>query len=82
MEFFYTAGITTPETIEKVDRGYCESHFATKVNGLFVLDKIIGDRTLDFCLLTSSLSAVLGGLGFIGYSAANLFMDAFSGWKK
>jgi acyl carrier protein len=32
---------------------------------------------LDFCLLCSSLASILGGLGFIAYSAANVFMDAF-----
>jgi acyl carrier protein len=36
------------------------------------------ERELDFCLLLSSLSSVLGGLGFVAYSAANLFMDAFA----
>jgi hypothetical protein len=33
---------------------------------------------LDFCLLQSSLSAVLGGPGMSAYAAANAFMDAFA----
>jgi aryl carrier-like protein len=32
----------------------------------------------DFCFLTSSLSSVLGGLGFSAYSAANVFMDSLA----
>jgi acyl transferase domain-containing protein len=60
---------TTPED--------CIQHFKAKINGLLVLEEIFGKRTLDFCLLTSSLSSILGGLGFFAYSAANIFMDAF-----
>src|SRR6185312_1008229 len=36
------------------------------------------DKGIDFCLLFSSNAAILGGLGFVAYAAANLFMDAFS----
>jgi hypothetical protein len=48
-----------------------------KIYGLLILEKILRNRKLDFCWLTSSLSPVLGGLGFSAYSAANYFMDAF-----
>ncbi|MEO1375476.1 MAG: SDR family oxidoreductase, partial [Cyanobacteria bacterium J06635_10] len=54
-----------------------QSQFHPKVYGLFVLEKVLQGQKLDFCQLTSSLAAVLGGLGFISYSAANIFMDAF-----
>lgn len=52
-------------------------HSTPKVNGLFVLDQLLKTRDVDFCLLTSSLSVVLGGPGGSVYSAANSFMDAF-----
>jgi acyl carrier protein len=48
------------------------------VHGLFVLDALLQAEKLDFCLLVSSLSTVLGGLGFAAYAAANQFMDAFA----
>jgi acyl transferase domain-containing protein/acyl carrier protein len=51
--------------------------FHSKVYGLFVLEKVLQEQKLDFCVLASSLSSILGGLGFISYSAANIFMDAF-----
>ncbi|KYC36591.1 polyketide synthase [Scytonema hofmannii PCC 7110] len=65
------------EAIEKISRTDCEQQFQSKVHGLIVLDKVLQDRKLDFCLLLSSLSSVLGGLGFVAYSAANSFMDTF-----
>jgi len=43
-----------------------------------VLEKVLRGRKCDFCLLTSSLSSVLGGLSFASYSAGNIFMDAFA----
>ncbi len=44
---------------------------------MLVLEKVLKNQKIDFCLLMSSLSSVLGGLGFIAYSAVNNFMDAF-----
>jgi acyl carrier protein len=43
-----------------------------------VLDKVIEGRELDFCLLVSSLSSILGGLRYAAYASANAFMDAFA----
>jgi acyl transferase domain-containing protein/acyl carrier protein len=74
----HAAGIVGEASIQEVSRGLCEQQFQSKVNGLFVLEKALEGKAIDFCLLTSSLSSVLGGLGFAGYAAANVFMDAFT----
>lgn len=66
------------KTIDETDKLLCESHFHAKAYGLYVLGRLIDDRKIDFCLLFSSLSSVLGGLGYSAYAAANLFMDAFA----
>ena len=55
----------------------CEQQFQPKVYGLLVLEELLRDRNLDFCLLMSSLAAILGGLSMTAYAAANLFMDSF-----
>lgn len=68
----------TSRAIEQTSQTECEQQFQPKVYGLLVLEKILHERKLDFCLLLSSLSSVLGGLGFATYSAVNLFMDAFT----
>ena len=56
----------------------CRAQFGAKVQGLMVLDQLLVGKELDFCIVTSSLSSVLGGIGFSTYAAANLFMDAFA----
>ncbi|MGH2508532.1 MAG: SDR family NAD(P)-dependent oxidoreductase, partial [Ktedonobacteraceae bacterium] len=65
--------------IQEIDpRAVCESHFQPKVYGTMALEKALGERPLDFCLLFSSLVSVLGGLAFVGYTAANACMDALT----
>ena len=74
------AGIVDESTfqpVERLDRPACDRQFRPKVRGLFVLEQVLSEQPLDFCLIVSSLSSVLGGLGYGSYSAANLFMDAF-----
>ncbi len=63
---------------EKITRLNCEDQFRPKVKGLLVLKQLFTKRPLDFCLLTSSLASVLGGVGFIAYAAANQFMDTIA----
>jgi acyl transferase domain-containing protein/acyl carrier protein len=54
-----------------------EAQFRPRMRGLFVLEDVLGARPLDFCLIVSSLSAILGGPGYAAYAGASLFMDAF-----
>ncbi|HYP40298.1 MAG TPA: SDR family NAD(P)-dependent oxidoreductase, partial [Chloroflexia bacterium] len=55
-----------------------EAQFMPKAHGLSVLEEALHGRKLDFCLLFSSLSAILGGFGFASYASANAYMDAFA----
>ncbi len=65
--------------IQEIDPiAVCESHFRPKVYGTLALEEALDERPLDFCLLFSSLVSVLGGLAFVGYTAANAFMDALT----
>ncbi len=70
-------GKASVRTIADTDRAYCEQHFQGKIEGLKVLAEVLQNRTPDWVLLFSSLSPILGGLGFAAYAGANTFMDAF-----
>jgi polyketide synthase PksJ len=75
------AGIVGPGSVvalKDTNRAQVEEHFRAKAHGAMVLDEVLGERTVDFVLLLSSLSSVLGGLGYTAYSAANQFLDAFA----
>jgi phthiocerol/phenolphthiocerol synthesis type-I polyketide synthase E len=79
---FHTAGVTTGDTLFRsfAELGATESEiqFGPKVYGVYVLQQAFENRNPDFCLLFSSNAAILGGLGYLTYVAANLFMDALS----
>jgi acyl transferase domain-containing protein len=64
------------------DRSAGEQHFRPKAHGLFVIEELFRGRELDFVLLLSSLSGVLGGLGLLAYASANIFLDAFAAGKN
>ncbi len=70
---------TSPtDIIQENSPAECELQFQPKVYGLYILEKLFQGKELDFCIFMSSLASVLGGLGFIAYAAANLFMDVFA----
>jgi NAD(P)-dependent dehydrogenase (short-subunit alcohol dehydrogenase family) len=74
----HAAGVVAGAEIQKITPEYCDQQFRPKIKGLIALEQLFRDKPLDFCLLTSSLSSVLGGLGYAGYAAGNLYMDAFA----
>lgn len=77
----HAAGISDAQAfgaVQEVTRSMCEWHFSPKAHGLYALAEALRDRSVDFCILFSSLSTVLGGLGLCAYTAANRFMDAFA----
>ncbi|MDQ1353893.1 MAG: hypothetical protein QG657_4202, partial [Acidobacteriota bacterium] len=77
----YAAGIMNESAFKLIvdsDRQDCEQHFKPKIRGLIALEEVLREKELDFCILTSSLSPILGGLSLYAYSAANGFMDGFA----
>ena len=66
------------QPIEEIDAETVDLHFRPKVRGALALDRALEGRDLDFCLLFSSLSSLLGGLGFSAYAGANAFQDALA----
>jgi NAD(P)-dependent dehydrogenase (short-subunit alcohol dehydrogenase family)/acyl carrier protein len=77
----HAAGIAGEQAfrlIPAADRDACEAQFHPKVYGTYVLQSLFQGCDLDFCLLFSSNTAILGGLGSTAYTAANLFLDALA----
>jgi acyl carrier protein len=66
------------QTIQDLQEQDYETHFQTTAAGLIILERVLRGLKPDFCLLISSISSVLGGLGLTAYTAANIFMDAFA----
>lgn len=64
-------------SIEDLNRDSSIRQFVPKIQGIMVLYRIFNNKNLDFLTVTSSTSAILGGLGFSAYSSANVFMDYF-----
>jgi acyl transferase domain-containing protein len=82
---FHCAGATRAghfSPVASVTRALWDEHFRPKAHGVMVLDRALADHDPDFVVLMSSLSAILGGLGFLPYASANLFMDAFAQHKR
>ena len=61
------------------DTAEFERHLAGKAAGLLNFERAFGDVAVDFCVVLSSLSTILGGLGHGAYSAANHIADCVVG---
>ncbi|WP_198169253.1 type I polyketide synthase [Herbidospora daliensis] len=76
----HAAAETGPDTflpLRDVTEAAVERHFSAKVTGARVLAEVLPE--LDFCVLFSSTSAILGGIAFGSYSAANAALTALAG---
>ncbi|MCP4694068.1 MAG: SDR family oxidoreductase, partial [Desulfobacterales bacterium] len=77
----HAAGVVEPshlfKAFQQTDPDHCRRHFDPKIRGVRVLEKLL-PRETDFVVLFSSLSTVLGGVGFTAYAAGNHFLDAFA----
>ena len=77
---FHAAGVTSGKSvnsINQIEKEDFDTQFSSKIFGLVVIYEALKHKELDFCLLTSSLASILGGLRFAAYSSANIFMDYF-----
>lgn len=81
----HSAGVVGEDAfgyLEGIDESFCEKQFNPKVYGTIVLEKVFGERKLDFIILISSLASVLGGIGQGVYSAVNGFMDSYASYMN
>ncbi len=74
----HAAGVAGQGLAQLKSREAAARVLAPKVAGTRVLESLFAPRELDFLVLASSLSSLLGGLGQIDYTAANAFLDAYA----
>jgi hypothetical protein len=64
--------------IQLKKRDVAAAVLAPKVTGTQVLERVLANQRLDFLVLCSSLTGVLGGVGQVDYCGANAYLDAFA----
>jgi acyl transferase domain-containing protein/thioesterase domain-containing protein len=74
----HAAGVTDDELIQFKTGEAAHRVIDPKVKGALVLDELLKDADLDFLLLLSSTSSLIGWQGQVDYAAANAFLDAFA----
>jgi FkbH-like protein len=79
---FHCAGVLRDSFIAKKEKAEIDAVLAPKVQGTLLLDTATRDQDLDFFVLFSSLSGVLGNAGQSDYAYANHFLDSFSEWRN
>ena len=77
---FYSTPMTNKNSaslIAEINSSHWEYNYQTKINPLQTLAQCLSSKKLDFVLVQSSLSSILGGLGLSAYASANCYLDAF-----
>jgi acyl transferase domain-containing protein len=78
----HAAGVPGAGIIQIKTPAMAANVLAPKVAGTRVLDAVLKDSELDFFIMCSSRSAILGGFGNVDYCAANAYLDAFAHYKR
>jgi len=74
----HAAGVAGGGIIQLKSPDQASDVFASKVQGTINLQELVKNMDLDFFVLCSSLSSVVGGIGQVDYCAANAFLDGFA----
>ena len=64
--------------IDQVSEERIARNLGPKARGLMVLHRLLREDPVELWLLISSISTILGGLGYAGYAAANAYLEAFA----
>jgi acyl transferase domain-containing protein len=77
----HAAGVPGAGIIQIKTPAMAANVLAAKVTGTRVLERVLEGVQLDFFVMCSSRSAILGGFGNVDYCAANAYLDAFAHYK-
>lgn len=68
--------------LAEADESSVRQVISAKVQGALNLAHALRGRPLDFVLLCSSVSTVLGGVRFGPYAAGNAFLESVAAWRR
>ncbi|MGD6960811.1 SDR family NAD(P)-dependent oxidoreductase [Fictibacillus phosphorivorans] len=74
----HAAGVIKDSLVLHKSKEDAESVMNPKVQGTFYLDKALKVEKLDFFVMFSSVTAVIGNIGQADYAYSNLYMDYFA----
>jgi non-ribosomal peptide synthase protein (TIGR01720 family) len=74
----HAAGVPGSGLIQLMTRERASTVLAPKVGGAMVLHRLFRGSTIDFMMLCSSVSSIIGTYGRADYCGANAFLDAFA----
>ncbi|GJD16858.1 beta-ketoacyl synthase [Rivularia sp. IAM M-261] len=77
----YSTGIKREHifgSIPEIAEVELENLLESQRSKIIVLEQVLQSLNIDFCIILSSLSSILGGFGLSLYSAANQFVDTFT----
>lgn len=77
----HCAGVVRDSFIINKNKEDIEEVIKPKINGVLNLDRAVGDENIDFMLLFSSMSSVMGSPGQADYAYANGFLDSFASYR-
>jgi acyl transferase domain-containing protein len=78
----HAAGVADGAVIHGRPREMSERVLAPKIKGTLIIDKLLEGSNVDFMVLCSSLTAIVGLPGQVAYCAANAFLDSFAQVKS
>ncbi|PEM81596.1 hypothetical protein CN627_28225, partial [Bacillus wiedmannii] len=78
----HAAGAAAEISCTKVGKEEFENVLLPKIHGTLNLDNALKSENLNFFIMFSSISSVIGDLGVGSYASANKFMDSFAEWRE
>jgi len=78
---FHLAAIVDYSTrllIKDVTINQLQNQWLAKIQGTNILAQLVNEDQIDFCVLFSSIAAVVGGIGLCSYAAANNYLNYFA----
>ncbi len=79
---FHLAGVLQDATIINQTKDHFEKSFRPKASGAWYLHELTREYALDYFVLFSSFTSILGSIGQANYAMANSFLDALADYRQ